>query len=311
MSLNFSQLSQLDFFEKVCCKGFSDACREYQFELSDGIGFIQELQKSLGFVLFEDSATSCDTLTSEGSSFLPSARKLIDDYTFGLLDVYESNQKNDLLVVRSTFSYGKNLLLPCISKIAESSDLGNVGVDLITQKRLRGTDNAEAHVLFMNYTGNDQLFFDRKWTLSLDQGLYASEGYLLDIGNYPKTPEDLLSHSILGYGDVFDRDIYKSLNWHLSGSCGLCELEPSILFSSLSVITAAIETDLGIGPVINAHIQFGHKRLFRILPDVDGPNIVLDFAVRKRIPPILEDTVQELSKLMLERANELGLKIMF
>ncbi|MDR0640115.1 MAG: hypothetical protein LBF65_00010 [Holosporales bacterium] len=305
--MNFSQLG---FFEKVCRDGFSEACREFQCDPNRGLSYLQELQRCLGFVLFEgDDEPSRETLSSEGRSFFPSARRLVDSYVSGILDVHESNQRDDILVVRSTFSYGKNLLLPCIAKMTTSKDWQHVGIDLITQKRVGSNDNAEAHVLFMNYRDSDYLFFDRKWTLVLSQGLYASEGYLLDIGNYPKTPEDLSSHSILGYGDVFDRDAYKRLNWHLSGEYGLSEMEPSILISSPGVITAAVEANLGIGPVVDSHVQFGYQKLFKVLPEVTGPPIVLDFAVRKKIPPKLGGVVHELNDLMLKEADKLELRV--
>jgi DNA-binding transcriptional LysR family regulator len=265
----------------------------------------------LGFDLFTGSAQpSAETLTEDGRNFLPSVDDLLLSYAAGFLSVYNCKGKPGPFRINSTFSYGKNLLLPCISSIHESGAFENIGIDLVTGKDDKNIGNIDSHVIFKNLVAMDKLFFNHKWTLRLEQGLYAGEGYLLDTGGYPKDFEDLANHSVLGYGTA-DKNSQLTVNWHLFGPNGLCHLEPSILISSPSVIIAAVEANLGIGPVVEDHEKFGYRRLFKVIPDVKGPPITLDFAVRKRLPDGIDEAAEELERVLLVEINRLGLEVVF
>lgn len=272
---------------------------------------VRDLQESLGFALFtEDSQPSAETLTEDGKNFLPSIDNLLLDYASGFLDVYNCKGMPDAIRVKTTFSYGKNLLLPCVTIMHDSGSLEHLGLDLLTNRDSRGIGDIDSHVIFKNLMAMDHLFFDHRWTLKLDQGLYAGEGYLLDTGGYPKGFEDLTNHSVLGYGTT-DRDAQRSVNWHLFGQNGLCNLEPSILISSPSVIIAAVEANLGIGPVVDDHERFGYRRLFKVIPDVSGPPITLDFAVRRKLPDGVGEAADELERVLLMEIARIGLEVVF
>jgi DNA-binding transcriptional LysR family regulator len=249
-----------------------------------------------------------DTLTVDGCNFLPAVDHLISHYSDGYLDVYGNNGDDVALKVRSTFSYGKHLLLPCITRMHDSGDLDDSGIELMTNKNVSKIGSVDSHIVFKNLMAMDRLFFEHKWSLQLEQGLFASEGYLVDTGNYPKKIEDLSSHSILGYGETFDQDTYRILNWHLIDQY---KLEPSMLISSPSVIIAAVEANLGIGPVIYDHEKFGYDKLFRIIPEVSGPPVTLDFAVRRKLSGKLREMVENLEILLLSEIERMGLKIAF
>jgi DNA-binding transcriptional LysR family regulator len=278
---------------------------------AEGVKIISNFQRGLGFKLFVDECRpSAETLTTDGKNFLPAVDDLIDVYVKGFLDVYANEQVCSVLKIRSTFSFGKNLLLPCMTAMNSSALFEHIGVDLQTSSNKKhSVEDICSHILFKNLNSVDNLFFERKWALHLEQGLFASEGYLLDVGTCPKKESDLSAHSILGYGDSCDRNKYKIMNWHLSGKYGLGPIEPSILISSPSVVIAAVEASLGIGPVVAAHERLGHKKLFRILPHISGPPLTIDFAVRKRLPKDFEEFASRLSGYLLETIDRIGLEI--
>jgi DNA-binding transcriptional LysR family regulator len=308
---NVMEFRRLSFFKSVCVSGFVKACQESRYPLEEGMLSVRDLQESLGFDLFTDDAQpSAETLTEDGKNFLPSVDNLLLDYADGFLSVYNHRGKPDTIKIKSTFSYGKNLLLPCITVIHEAGSFEQLGIDLLTSKDDRNVGNIDSHVIFKNLMATDYLFFDHKWTLKLGQGLYAGEGYLLDTGGYPKDFENLQDHSILGY-ETSDKNAQRAVNWHLFGQNGLSNLEPSILISSPSVIIAAVEANLGIGPVIDDHEKFGYRRLFRVIPEIHGPPITLDFAIRRKLPDRIGSAAKELENVLLREINRLGLEVVF
>ncbi|MDR1034854.1 MAG: hypothetical protein LBL32_02880 [Holosporales bacterium] len=295
--------------------GFSEACRASRYVSEEGMMVIRDLQESWGIDLFTHGIQpSIETLTDSGRNFLPSVDKLLLNYINGFLDIYNHKEEENIsriLRIKSTFSYGRNLLLPCISMMHDTNTFRNFGINLLTNKDYCKIGNIDSHVVFKNLVAIDRLFFNHKWTLRLSQGLYAGEGYLLDTGGYPKEANDLTSHAVLGYGDVFDKDEQRSVNWHLYGQYGICKLEPSILISSPSVVIAAVEANLGVGPVVNDHERFGYKRLFRIVPDISGPVITLDFAVRKKLPGDLAEVAEAMGSCLLREIDRLSLEVVF
>lgn len=307
--MNF--LSSLDLFVKVCENGFYKSCADFSMEEDDAMQNLKDLQNHIGFDLFSwTEIPSADSLTKSGVSFLGNAKSIMTNLLDGVLDVCNNKIENNL-IIRSSFMDGKSILLPCVSEIGECNKFSDINIDLVTCESFENYDDINAHVLFHEMSKADKIFFEKRWSVKMGQGLYASEDYLIDIGSYPQKPEDLFMHSILGYGDAFDGEIYKATNWHLSGKYGLCEIDPSIMISSQTVIIAAVEANLGIGPVVDHHDKIGYKKLFRVLPEIVGPPLIVDFAVRKKISDHFKNCIDEVEEKILNKLKDIGLEVIY
>jgi DNA-binding transcriptional LysR family regulator len=155
----------------------------------------------------------------------------------------------------------------------------------------------------------DQIFFEKRWTVFMSQGLYASKEYMGSMYKLPTDPRELSMHSIIGYGDSFNEELYRSINWHLSKSYKLSFLDPSVMVSSQSVLMNAVEFGLGIGPLRNYCNQMIYQQLVRVLPDLNGPMVALDFGIRKMVPDEFKQLVEDIESLMLDIVRRMGLKV--
>lgn len=307
--MNF--LSALDFFVNVCEKGFYRSCADFSIEEEYGMQNLKDLQNYIGFDLFSwNEIPSVDCLTKSGVSFLGNAKNMMKYLLDGVFEVCNDKIDNNI-IIRSNFLDGKSIIFPVIFDIGETNKFSDINIDLVTCESFENYDDINAHVLFHEMSKADKIFFEKRWSVKMNQGLYASEDYLIDVGHYPQKVEDLLMHSILGYGDAFDNEIYKATNWHLSGKYGLCDIEPSIMISSQNVIIAAVEANLGIGPVVNHYDKIGYKKLFRVFPEISSPTLIVDFAVRKKIADNFKDCINEIEEKILEKIKDIGLEVIY
>jgi hypothetical protein len=174
-------------------------------------------------------------------------------------------------------------------------------------------DNSESialnsHVLFKPMNMFDRIFFEKRWTISMSQGLYASDEYMGSTYQLPTTARELSMHSIIGYGDSFNRELYRLLNWHLSESYSLSFIDPSVMVSSQSVLVNAVEFGLGIGPLRNYGNHGICQELVRVLPDLNGPVVTIDFGVRKMLPDEVKSLVVDVENSMLNVVQHMGLR---
>jgi DNA-binding transcriptional LysR family regulator len=301
----------LVFFIKVCDTNFKTACSEFFYHSDEGTAILERLEGGLNFKLFEGKNYESEKCLSEsGKLFLPRAKRIIRDILDCALFT-ENSASNDNVVIRTSALHGKNFILPCMKKLEANYNTPDSYIELVTSEDEMSSELINSHVLFCNMSRVDRLFFERKWFVSMNQGLYASEGYLLDVGKIPEYPEDLLTHSILGYGDSFDCETTELTNWHLSGQYGLCHLQPSIMINSKDVLITAVEFDLGIGPVVGYHNKISAKQLVRILPFIEGPQIDIDFAIRKFLPDKFKEVVAGIESAILDIVSELNLEVTY
>lgn len=301
--MNFTTI---EFLIEVYKVGFNQACESFAVGRNNARNMIKELESYFGFDLLVN-----EHLTENAISILPYAKAALSEIAEGMLKVCEKAANNNVLIIRSSFSYGKSVILPAIADIGEKEEFSEAKVDLITGSNSYRRDIMNTHVIFHEISKNENMFFDTKWSVKIEQGLYASEGYLSDIGHVPQNPEDLKLHSVLAHGEFFDSEIYKDSNWHLSGKYGFGDVEPSMMISSQTVLVSAIEANLGIGPIVLHNDKIAQSKLVRILPHIDGPVIMMSFSVRRSIPDELNAFAKELEKTILNKLLELKLEIVY
>lgn len=300
-------------FRKICDLGLYEAKKELSLEDIEVTEIVSALQAFLGDCLFEDPENpSVSNLTERGKVFLDSSRSMVDAL---FLESVRSLEKLDtggnVIRMRSDILTGKHLALPSISRVENRAWPTPVKIELLTSEDYGMFSSVNTHVMFHAMDRSDRILFDRRWSVELEQGLYASNEYLKEAGAIPEVDEDLLDHAILGIGDTFDRDIYNITNWHLSGKYLKIPLNPAIMINSVSVLSAAIEADLGIGPIMEYKKFLQNEQLSKVLPDLKGPPVIIEFAVRKQISEKYIELIDALEQEILSEICELGFNVIY
>ena len=299
------------FFVKLCEVGYEKALKALSVSEIEANEMISSLQSFVGGQLFKDKNNmSVKNLSEIGKIFLPSAEQMVNDLLLSFSN--DPKELNDNVVkVKADVLGGKNIILPLINDLERISGTSDINIEMFTHEDHEKVKTSDMHVIFHKMEKADNLFFDRHWSLKINQGLYASKGYLQESGNTPSKPEDLLQHAILGLGDTFDRDIYSYTNWHFSGKYLNVRLNPALMINSRSVLLAAISAHLGIGPLVEYQNVLENKELCRVLPEIKGPPIVIDFAVRKDLSKRYLDHISSVEKKMLEKISKMGLEVIY
>lgn len=312
-------IQDLKFFVSIFETSFVDACVEHGIDKNEAIKRIVEMQKYLGFDLFlcdlktAGNITVSD-LTENSKTFLKLAIRIINNISENIVGVFDDKSfdfDDTVLIVQSSFSSGKNIVLPVMLQMQNNQLLLNKHINLVTHRHLNKTSFLNTHVILDELSENDEIFFQKRWSAIIGQKLYATSEYLNDVGNSPKKPEDLFVHSILAHGTFANIDYDRKTNWHISGCYGLPKLEPSIMLSSMIVLVAAVEENLGIGPVIDCYSKEIVKNLIHILPDITGPDMLLDFAVRKHASTEILEFVDFFEEEVLKKMKEFEIEIVY
>ena len=301
------------FFVKVCELGYERAKQELGISSVDADSMITSIQSFIKEPLFLGSELpTFDNLSDRGKVFLPVAKKMVSDLLPGFSqNATAMNGGENLLKVKADVTNGKNVVLPSITNLEHKARNLGINVELFTHEDHKRLKNLDMHVIFHNTEKADKLLFDKRWSLRVEQGLYASERYLKDSGNIPESANDLLSHAVLGLGDSFDRDVYSRTNWHLSEKYMGIQLTPAMMINSRSVLMAAIRTHLGIGSVIEYQRPSDMEGLCRVLPNLKGPPVTVDFFVRKNLNKRYLEYVDCLEQEMLKAIAEAGLEVIY
>ena len=287
--------------------------RELSLNKSECDEIISSLQAFLDDQLFLDLKNpSIENLTKKAKIFYPGAKKIVTDLFSDFIKKSGNiGDEQNIIKIKSDILSGKNIILPAITRLESYKKSPDINVELFTCEEHERLDNMNMHVIFHNMDKSDKIFFDKKWSVKIGQGLYASKKYLHESGNIPQKPEDILQHAVIGIGDSFDQEVYNYTNWHLSGSYTKVKIIPAIMINSRSVLIAAIEANLGIGPIIEYGNIDQDENLCKVLPEIKGPPITIDFAVRKDLNKKYDDFIKDIEKEILLEIKNLGLEIVY
>ncbi len=299
------------FFIKICDVGYERALEEFSLTYFDMRNLLTTLGDFLGGNLFEDlDYPSRDNLTQLGKTFLRLARKFVDNLLTGFLDNVNTQDDKTTINIKSDILSSKNFLLPIITDIENQERYQRFKLRLFSSDNNDRFLNTGLHVIFDKLSGSGNLFYRKLWSVKMEQGLYASERYLYDTRNIPIKKEDLKNHSILGIGDSFDLESYSCINWHLSEKYMGFPITPAVLVNSQAVMLAAISADLGIGSIMYYQRKEG-KNLVRVLPKLKGPSILVSFAIRRKLPEIYQDCIDEIETSLLCMLQKHNLEIIY
>lgn len=270
---------------------------------------IEKLQKSVLTDLFtEPLRPSKNTLTDFGKIYIEYAKSALLNLQNGILAVLNHGTYTDnisKITINLYQTVGKEVLTDSLIELLHQENFKDIQLDIITSNNQHDECQLKFHIMFGHISPNYKKFFKTKWSAVIKQGLYASENYLKDVGS-PKAVYDLIDHTVIVCGDSFKDVTESEYNWHLRNDYGLPKFIPSIVVSNQALIYAAVNADLGIGPL------FCHqsRHLQRILPWISGPVSILDFAVRIDIPEKIQKYICIFDEILQIKLKSVGIEIM-
>jgi DNA-binding transcriptional LysR family regulator len=240
--------------------------------------YISDLEKDLGKQLINRKKQSL-SFTTAGEEFIPFAYKIYQTYEESLLntkDVDDSPVGGDILISITkalSFQWTSMKVLKHLYTDHPNLRLHMTSSDTITR------DEENASDVLIRPFGDSESFI-KAWSISYDHGLFASKAYLEAMGT-PQSPEDLLSHRIIGYGE-HPFSYFEDVNWHLKGQgYGLPKLKPHLTINSTKAIFDAAESGVGICSAVVQANEAYQGELVRILPKISGPFIQTHFCIKR------------------------------
>lgn len=238
---------------------------------------IADLEKSLKKTLINRKRQSL-SLTTDGEDFIPNAYKLYQIYEDSLLGA--SGENNDEiegdLLISTTKAVGLGWSMDSIKEFC--NEVPKLVLKIIASDTISREEEKAYDILIRPFGDSED--YQKLWYTSCHHGLFASEEYLKKMG-IPQTPQDLLNHKIIGYGD-YKYSYFNDVDWHLKGNeFGLPKLKPSLLINMTKAVYEAAQKGMGIcSAPIESNILYKGS-LVLVLPEIKGPEVRSYFCIRK------------------------------
>lgn len=245
------------------------------------------------------------TFTDEGISFIPHAKNLYEIYlkSVDAVTTEALHKPATDILISTTQAVADSWLLPSTKLFYENSQETHIKVvasDTLTKQLINSAD-------FFLRPIDDLEGISKIWHVGYHHGLFASKEYLGRMG-VPQTPDDLLTHHVLGYGQ-YEFSNFGEINWHISGKYGIPKLNPSMTINSTKALYKAACEGLGIcsSPVESNDIY--QYALQRILPDIQGPYVESFFSIRDDINDHKKNSIASFQKFIEDYLKNQGVII--
>ncbi|MBX9804440.1 MAG: LysR family transcriptional regulator [Alphaproteobacteria bacterium] len=265
---------------------------------------INEIESETGLKLIQRQRGN-SFLTKEGAAFAPIARKMYNTYEEGLQNIVkeESREIEGNIIISTTMAVATGWLMSCIKDF--HTNYPNLKLNVIADDCLQRNVEAGADILFRPIGNNPDLI--KKWHLTYEHGLFASEEYLKKKG-VPKVPEDLKNHCMMGYG-THEFTHFEEINWHLKGkSWGLPKLVPTLTINSTSSMFSAAEQGIGICSFPVDSNVFYKGNLMRVLPQIKGPIIKAYFCTKQNASASMQKSTYVFQRFFEKYLESIGVK---
>ena len=172
--------------------------------------FISDLEKMTGMQLVIRRRRH-NTFTEEGEKFFPYAVQILNLFEQGL-DESKSDSADEPsgdVLIATTSAVASTFLMPSLKTFQQSYPL--VNIKIIAEDSISSSTEWMADILLRPIDTKDHL--ERKWHITYQHALFASSSYLEKNGT-PERGSDLLSHSVIGYGEhpfSYFPEIYKKI----------------------------------------------------------------------------------------------------
>lgn len=266
---------------------------------------ITEIEREVGSKLVNRRKQNT-TFTEDGILFIPYAKKIYATFEDSLAHMREKQGKGipGEIVISTTKAVADTWLLPGMRTF--SNRYPEINVTIVAEDELskKLSNSADIFLRPMNNPAN----FRKFWRITYHHKLFASQAYLNSEG-IPKTPEELIQHRIIAYGDQPFSD-FEAINWLLKGKVyGLPKLTASLSINSTIGVYLAASEGLGICscPVESNSILKGS--LVKVLPEIKGPVVSTYFAVREGLREHKVNNIDLCRAYIETYLSELGVNI--
>ena len=265
--------------------GFSHAAKH--LGLSNGLVSrrITQLEEKLGVTLIKRTTRQLQ-LTPEGQLFWQHAERIQQelDAAMSLIQATTKKPKGTIKVAAPLF-LGRHYLTPIIMDFLQQFPEINIELQLGNQKSNIIQEELDLIIRgagYLNSTVINDSSMKMKSLYKETVGLYASPEYLLQYGD-PKSPEDLLQHTIINLTDA--KQSKKSASWSYTykNKNHTIQLNPkfnsndieSNLFACVAGHGIGKFTDLNVAAEVKQHrlhkvlsaYNWGHYHLYALYPD--------------------------------------------
>lgn len=251
---------------------------------------IDELEKETGLELIVRRKRH-NSFTEEAERFLPFAREMLNIFERGLEEAsadFQGDPSGEILIA-TTVAISHSFLMPSIKTFKRLYP--NIQVKVIADDHISSSTEWMADIIFRPIDTKEHL--ERKWHISSQSALYASEEYIERCG-MPETTADLANHTVIGYGESLF-SYFSDVDWHIKGrwaGSDIPRITPAITINSTMSIFMAAEEGIGICATTQHSNMFYSKKLVRVLPQVSGPTIKTHFCVKRCMGSKLRQNVE-------------------
>jgi LysR family transcriptional regulator for bpeEF and oprC len=268
---------------------------------------VNELEKELGVKLVNRKKQST-SLTEEAKSFIPYAVKLLDIYQEGIHSAHGENSQEvrSELVISTTSAVSGSWLMPSLKDFYEKHQnlrLNIIANDIVPKQIERTSD------ILLRPVSDDLEGFQKFWYIPYHHLLFASKEYVKKHGS-PKTPNDLLKHKVLAYGE-HEFSYFDDVNWHTKGKYGIPKLTPSITVNSTVSLFNAAKEGLGIISAPQESNEIYGGELINVLPKIKGPTIKTYFCMKETNNISAQKHMDLFQKFMEEYFKEISVKVCY
>lgn len=186
------------FLEIVNAGSFTGAARALKAPKSSVARQLARLEAALGTPLLDRSTRSV-TLTAQGRTFVPHARRLLDDAVEAETALRADGKgPSGLLTIATTGLVGRRFIVPGLPQFRARHPQVRVALWLGAQQHALGSGPGEADIAIRLRTVASPEVGNRKLG-EIAFAMVASPGYLARAG-MPEEPEDLAAHALLELG---------------------------------------------------------------------------------------------------------------
>ncbi len=254
------------FFAIVQCGGVTAAAHRLNLPKSTVARQLLRLETKLGCRLI-DRTTRRLSLSADGQTFLPYARRLLEDSdeAANMLRAGGSDAKG-LLSISATYTFGQAFVAPEIARFRERFPKVRVRLNLSTRR----VDLAEEEVDLAVRVGllRDEDYLARK-IAEVPYGLVAAPGYLAKAPPL-KSPRDLETHDFLELRFLASRN---RIDLHHGNETATIDHVPAVQSNDPEVLRLACKDGAGVAalPLFSVQDDLEQGRLVRVLPDWAPP----------------------------------------
>lgn len=234
---------------------------------------IGELEQSLGVTLFERTAQGM-ALTDSGSQLLGHARRIAGETaSFSLAATGRSTEIAGTIRVTASEVVSHFLLPPIIARLREAEP--QLQIEMVSSNAVQNLLTRDADIAVRMIEPAQTELIARKVN-EIAVGAFAAPSYLEKRG-IPEKPEDLLSHSIVGYdrNDLLIREFAK-MGQALSRHAFDLRTDDQVLNWRL------VEAGAGVG-FGQLYVARKSRKVVRILPDLGISNLPMWVAAHREL----------------------------